>query len=158
VAAGEGVSGAGSPRMRRAGPGSLLAGRALRRLGLGQPLIAALSVFGLSGLVLPLAPRQTLPAIGLVAASQFLMALSFQVSAINFVAMRQMVSPPDLLGRVNATFRFVGLGLSPLGALAGGLIGAGSGARAALAVAALGLLIAPPLLLLSRVRRFRSAG
>jgi predicted MFS family arabinose efflux permease len=145
-----------------AGPGALagtlLAGRSLRRVGLGPTLILALAVFGGAALLIPLAPagRPALAA-AMLAGAQFLQALAFQVSSINFVSLRQAISPAGLLGRVNATFRFVGLGVSPLGALAGGALATAVGTRPALLAAALGLLVSPPMLLASPVRHLREA-
>jgi predicted MFS family arabinose efflux permease len=141
-----------------AGPGaligSLLAGRLLRTVGLGPTLIMALWLFGLAALLVPAAPHG--PAgVACLLAAEFLSALAFQVSSINFVSLRQAMTPGRLLGRVNATFRFVGLGISPLGSLAGGALGTLAGLRPTLLVAALGLLVSPPLLLLSPVRRLR---
>jgi predicted MFS family arabinose efflux permease len=141
-----------------AGPGalvgSLLAGRLLRRAGLGPTLIMAQFLFGLASLLVPAAP-DGLAGAGFLLAAQFLTALAFQVSSINIVSLRQAITPDRLLGRVNASFRFVGLGISPLGSLAGGALGSLLGLRPALLLAALGLLVAPSMLLLSPVRRLR---
>lgn len=38
------------------------------------------------------------------------------------VSYRQRVIPPALLGRVNAIYRFLGWGMMPIGAVAGGLL------------------------------------
>jgi hypothetical protein len=37
--------------------------------------------------------------------------------------MRQRLIPPELLGRVNSSYRLIGMGTVPLGALVGGAIG-----------------------------------
>ncbi|MGK5512396.1 hypothetical protein ACSNN5_30555, partial [Brevibacillus formosus] len=58
--------------------------------------------------------------------------------------------PDELLGRVTAAYRLVVLGVIPLGALAGGLLGRSLGIRAPFIAAALGLVLAA-LLLASRV-------
>jgi MFS family permease len=144
-----------------AGPGalagSLLAGRLLRRLGLGTTVIGGLTLFGLGAALVPLAPRALPVAVPLLMLAALAMALAFQVTSINVLSLRQAVTPARLQGRVNATFRFVGLGSSPLGALVGGALGGPLGLRPTLAVAALGLLAAPPLVALSPVRRLRRA-
>jgi len=51
------------------------------------------------------------------------------------LSMRQRIVPSDLLGRVNSAYRMLGWGLMPLGSLAGGLIAAELGIRAAYPIA-----------------------
>jgi MFS family permease len=67
------------------------------------------------------------------------------------VSLRQSAVPTDLLGRVNSVYRFLGWGLAPLGALAGGLVADQFGLRApfpiAGAIRGLALLAALPVLL-----------
>jgi MFS family permease len=58
---------------------------------------------------------------------------------ITQVSLRQRVTPERLLGRMNATIRFLVWGTLPIGALLGGLIGELATPRAALWVAAFGL-------------------
>jgi hypothetical protein len=68
---------------------------------------------------------------------------------------RQMMTPDDLLGRVNASFRFIGLGVSPLGSLLGGVLGATLGLRSGLLVAVIVMFLAPVIVLVSPARRVR---
>ncbi|WP_033819255.1 MFS transporter, partial [Kitasatospora sp. MBT63] len=79
-------------------------------------------------------------------------AVAYNVAQVSF---RQAICPPALLGRVNATMRFLVWGTMPLGALAGGAIAASAGARNALWVCALGFLVVPLPLLLSPLRTLR---
>jgi hypothetical protein len=60
-------------------------------------------------------------------------AMAYDISA---VTLRQSVTPAHMLGRVLAGSRFVGAGVAPLGALAGGVLGTTLGLRQTLAVAA----------------------
>ncbi|MCG6498109.1 hypothetical protein [Kitasatospora sp. A2-31] len=71
------------------------------------------------------------------------------------VSFRQGVCPPGLLGRMNATMRFLVWGTLPLGALLGGAVADAAGARAALWVCAAGFLVVPLPLLLSPLRGMR---
>ncbi|MEV5447501.1 MFS transporter, partial [Streptomyces sp. NPDC052644] len=57
------------------------------------------------------------------------------------VSLRQQLGPPELLGRMNATMRFLLGGAMPVGALLGTVLGAAAGARVALWVGAVGLLL-----------------
>ncbi len=56
------------------------------------------------------------------------------VYAITSVSLRQRLCPPRLLGRVNATTRFLIMGLFPVGALLGGALGTLAGARVTLLI------------------------
>lgn len=65
------------------------------------------------------------------------------IYAITNVSLRQRLCPERLLGRVNATMRVLVLGLFPLGALVGGLLGEHIGLRATLWLALSITCIAP---------------
>jgi MFS family permease len=66
---------------------------------------------------------------------------------------RQRIVPSELLGRVNSAYRMLGWGLMPLGSLAGGLIAAELGVRAAYPIASalrgIALLAALPVLIMT---------
>ncbi|MER7753754.1 MFS transporter [Kitasatospora sp. NPDC097643] len=134
--------------------GALLVGRAVARFGQGRAMCLSLTVSGLLWLLaVPLyqadwrfAVAITLNALGWAA---------FMTYKISVVSLRQQTCPPELLGRVTATFRFVVWGLMPFGALIGGLLGQTVGARAALWTGALGELLAVAPLLLSPLRALR---
>ncbi|MFJ6135252.1 MFS transporter [Kitasatospora sp. NPDC092286] len=79
-------------------------------------------------------------------------AVVYNVAQVSF---RQSVCPPELLGRMNATMRFLVWGTLPLGALAGGAVAAAAGPRTALWVCAVGFLAVPVPLLLSPLRGLR---
>ena len=59
--------------------------------------------------------------------------------SVNAVTLRQVTTPPHLLGRVNATLHVVERGVIPFGALAGGMLGDAIGLRPTLLVAAAGI-------------------
>ncbi|CAM5682660.1 MFS transporter [Streptomyces griseomycini] len=82
----------------------------------------------------------------------FFGAVVYNVAQVSF---RQVLCPPHLLGRMNATLRFLMWGTLPLGALAGGALADGFGARAALLCCAVGFLAVPLPLLLSALRGMR---
>jgi predicted MFS family arabinose efflux permease len=65
------------------------------------------------------------------------------IYAITGVSVRQRLCPDRMLGRVNATMRVMIMGLFPLGALAGGVLGDVLGARTTLAVAGAVMLTCP---------------
>jgi Na+/melibiose symporter-like transporter len=77
------------------------------------------------------------------------------VYAITQLSYRQAVVPPEILGRVNATVRFLVMGLLPVGGLLGGGLGTLLGVRETLLIVAIGLTLAPGFLVLSPLRRVR---
>jgi predicted MFS family arabinose efflux permease len=62
------------------------------------------------------------------------------VSNVVAVSLRQSITPDHLLGRMNATYKFVSYGALSVGAFIGGLIGDLIGLRGAMVVAGIGLL------------------
>ena len=74
-----------------------------------------------------------LPVLGL---STGLLWIGVRIWSVNDVALRQALTPADLLGRINATRRVVVHGLMPVGALLGGLLGTIFDLRMALVVGA----------------------
>ncbi|MFF0476878.1 MFS transporter [Streptomyces sp. NPDC004284] len=134
--------------------GSLLVTRVAARLGEGRAMAASVVVGGtLWLLALPF-----FQADGRYAVACLLQGLgwtAFMTFRITAVSLRQRLTPAPLLGRVNATFRFLAWGSMPFGALAGGLVGQYAGVRAALWTGAVGelLAVAPLLLVLMRGRR-----
>ena len=106
----------------------------IRRVGPGPCLIAGFLVCGLGWTMLSLAPSN---AWGVAAFA--LMLLMFSAGAvlvfINFLALRQAVTPAPLLGRMTSTMRWLILIPAGPGALLGGWLGEHVGLRAALAFA-----------------------
>lgn len=70
---------------------------------------------------MPLA--SVLPAVGTLLVGQFVMSWSVVVYNITQVSFRQRLCPRPLLGRMNASIRFLVWGPMPVGALLGGLLG-----------------------------------
>jgi uncharacterized membrane protein len=77
--------------------------------------------------------------------------------AINYLALRQAITPDRLLGRMTATMRFLTVAAAPLGSLAGGALATGIGLRGTLlTVGVLGLLLSAAAVVWSPVRRHRT--
>jgi hypothetical protein len=75
---------------------------------------------------------------------------------INYLALRQAITPDRLLGRMTATMRFMTVASAPFGSLLGGALGAAIGVRATLwTIGVLGVLLALAALAWSPVRRHR---
>jgi predicted MFS family arabinose efflux permease len=76
---------------------------------------------------------------------------------INYLALRQAITPDRLLGRMTATMRFLTVAAAPAGSLAGGALASAVGLRPTLwAIAVLGTLLAAGAVGLSRVSRHRT--
>jgi len=134
---------------------SILGHRISRRIGPGPCLLLGFAVCGAGWLMLALAPAN---AWGVAAFA--LMLMMFSTGAvfifINFLALRQAVTPVPLLGRMTSTMRWLILIPAGPGALLGGWLGEHVGLRASLAVAGSGaLLLAALAWQFARIRRVR---
>ncbi len=116
--------------------GSLVASRIAAWLGQGPAIWISAVVFAPAGFVLPFVHRDW--TIGLLAVSQLFTWAGVVIYNITQVSFRQALCPPDLLGRMNATMRFLVWGTIPLGAFIGGVLGSTIGIRKTLLVAAIG--------------------
>ncbi|MFF0742778.1 MFS transporter [Streptomyces sp. NPDC004111] len=133
--------------------GALCAGRLAARFGQARLIWLSPLVTGPFAVLWPLAGKGMAAALFAVASGMvFFGAVVYNVAQVSF---RQMLCPPRLLGRMNATLRFMMWGTLPLGALIGGAVADGLGARAALWVCAAGFLLVPLPLLLSPLRTMR---
>jgi MFS family permease len=102
--------------------GSLVVEKVTRKFGNSQTLIAA----ELLMCVLLLAPVVVPSVVVLVPASLGIGACGAGINVI-VVSMRQRLVPENLLGRVNASYRMIGMGGIPAGALGGGVLGSLAG-------------------------------
>ncbi len=139
-----GLSAIGVGLVIAAGSVTVMAGAALtphlaRLVGEARIVWLSLAVTGPLGLLAPLARPGWAIALLVVgmAAGEF----GQIVYAITNVTLRQRRCPPELLGRVTATMGFLIMGLFPLGALLGGVLGELVGVRATLWVSG-GLIVA----------------
>jgi len=132
--------------------GAFAAGPIARRVG-----GARATIIGIAGSVGALLIPLTMPGAGLLYFGFGFLMVSFSATVynVNQVSFRQRLCPDRLLGRMNATMRFVVWGVLPVGALIGGLLGAVFGLRATLWIGALGQALAGVWLLASPMRRLR---
>jgi MFS family permease len=121
--------------------GAALTPRLARRAGSARVIWLSLAVTGPIGLLSPLARPGW--AVALLVAGTAAGELGQIVYAVTNVSLRQRLCPEHLLGRVNATMRFLMMGLFPLGALVGGVLGEAAGPRQALWTAAVVILLSP---------------
>ena len=120
------------------GAGTILASaigyRVVRRVGNGPTLVLGFAVSGVGWLLLAVSPANALGVAGYA-----YMLFSFGVGAvfifINFLSLRQSVTPARMLGRMTSTMRWLILLPAGPGALLGGWLGERLGLRAALGFA-----------------------
>ncbi|MBC7136274.1 MFS transporter [Oceanibaculum nanhaiense] len=86
----------------------------------------------------------------------FLIGFGPMIWQIGQTSLRQIVTPPDLLGRVGATLQVAVFGVRPLGALLGGWIGAGWGVETAMLLVPAGFALSLLAILASPLRRLGS--
>ena len=119
---------------------STLCNRLSRRIGPGPCLVLGIAICGLGWSALALAPASRLGV-----AVFAIMLVCFGIGAvlifINFLALRQALTPAPLLGRMTSTMRWLILLPAGPGALIGGWLGEHVGLRSALAFAGVGALL-----------------
>jgi MFS family permease len=109
--------------------GAVVANRVGRRLGIGRAYLVGLILFPASLVLVPLAggpPAHVLPLLFL---AEFGAGLGVMILDINAGAMLQARTPDRLRGRAGGAFRFVNMGIRPIGATFGGILGALIGVR-----------------------------
>lgn len=122
-------------------PGALLASRLTAWFGFGRTLLGAMMLACVAPLLLPLAHGPLLGTI-LLSGVAFLSGIGVTVSNIQVISLRQAVTPDHLLGRMNASYRFLTWGVIPVGAFLGGILGELIGLRATLVISVAGLTLA----------------
>lgn len=127
-----------------------------RRSGLGRALLTAYLLGCLSPLIIPLAdgPRPVL--LVTLVAGFFLMNCGSSAAQVYVWSLRQSLVPAEVLGRMNAAYRFFVSGMVPIGALLGGALAGSIGLRPTLLVAALGGTLALAWVIASPLPRLRT--
>lgn len=133
--------------------GSLLAARLPGRFGHGVVLVSAAALGDGAFLFVPaLHGSSTGTVLALVAVS-LVFGTFGQLVNVTVMGVRQALTPDGMQGRAAATVTFVGMGLTPLGSLLGGLLADEWGLRLSIAVTAAGMLLSPLLMALSPLAR-----
>ena len=115
--------------------GSVLGRRVSHRIGPGPCLVAGFAIVGLGWALVAVAPAGPW-GVAAFALMMMLFAGGAVFIFINFLALRQAVTPEPLLGRMTATMRWLTLLAAGPGALLGGWLGEHLGLRWTLAFAA----------------------
>jgi MFS family permease len=137
--------------------GSLTARGIEQRLALGRAIVWAMFLGTWPFLLVPLASHPGGTPFVILAVAFFTSGIGIGVAIVLVVTVRQTVTPDRMMGRMNASYRFVVWGSIAVGAMLGGLLGSTLGLRATLVVGALGIATAPTWIVLSPIGRLRTA-
>jgi predicted MFS family arabinose efflux permease len=136
-------------------PGALLSVRVAQRFGVGPSTIGCWFVGAVTLLAIPLAGGTFV--VPILAGAMLLGGVANTIANIQQWSLRQIVTPDELQGRVTASHRFLVYGAMPVGALLGGLLGDMIGARTAILLCAVGVLVSPFWAVFSPLRSLRIA-
>ena len=129
---------------------ALTAKRIGERLGVGRTILLASCLFGPGTLLIAFAPEAyALPLIVLAMIVIGFGGILYNVTAISLI---QAITPDRILGRANASRRFVVWGVVPLGGFTGGALASTIGLRETMVVGALGGLLTIVPILVSPLR------
>jgi MFS family permease len=126
------------------------------RFGVGPVMVAGNLMFGITGMIVPVAvliPEVALPLVVLAEFLQYLCMLPFFLNAITLL---QLQSPDAIRGRVMSSRKFLTWGVQPFGSLVGGILGGVITLPWTLVVGELGLLAVGIWLLLNPIKSMRA--
>jgi predicted MFS family arabinose efflux permease len=133
--------------------GAALAGRAVRRLGVGRFFIGAAVLVTIGNAFIALTPDAALLGLLCLIAQQVLSDSAMTAFDVVSVSIRQATVEDRLLGRVAASYHVLAMAAMLVGTALGGIVAETLGIRAALVVAALGGGGAVLILWFSAIRR-----
>jgi MFS family permease len=131
----------------------LLAARLPARFGYGPVMVGAAVLGNGAMLAVPALHGSSPATLAALVAVNLVFGMFGQLVNVTVMAVRQALTPPVLQGRVAATITFAGMGLTPFGSLAGGLLAGAGSLRAALLACAAGMMLSPVIMLVSPLSR-----
>ncbi|QOV36942.1 MFS transporter [Streptomyces ferrugineus] len=133
--------------------GSLLAARLPGRFGYGLVLVCAAALGDGVFLCVPALHGSSAVTVAVLLVAGFVFGTGSQLVNVTVMAVRQAVTPDGMQGRAAATITFVGMGLTALGSLLGGLLAEQWGLRTGLLVTAAGMMLSPVVMAVSPLAR-----
>lgn len=118
--------------------GAFIATVITKKMGIGKSILIGSLFSGLGVIIVPLAPDTLLVSTPLLILAQLFIGLGGTIYFISQVTLRQTITPTNLLGRVNASNRFITRGFMPLGAILGGALASVLNIKIALLIISLG--------------------
>jgi MFS family permease len=135
--------------------GAVATQSATKCFGIGPAMVAGCLLSGIAMIFVPLAQGAVLTAALLLILQQLLGDCAATIYQINQVSLRQAITQERLLGRVNASAQFLGLGAMLAGSVLGGCLGEIIGVRTMLFVSGFGTVFSALWLWFSPVRGLR---
>lgn len=133
--------------------GAVTAARIARAVGEGRTIPLAALTFAAAGAAVPLASVGA--PVPLLLGGWFLESFAVIVYNVTQVSFRQRLCPPGLLGRMNASVRFIVFGTMPVGGFLGGVVGTWLGLVPALSLGVVVAFLAAVPVLFSPLLRMR---
>lgn len=129
---------------------AVIARRVSGRFGVGRTLVVAGALGGMPLLLIPIAPRDA--AVPFFVAALIVVSLGAVLFNVTGISLQQALTPTRMLGRMNASRRWVVWGTIPLGSATGGVLAETIGLRPTLFVGAIGASVAFLVLLVEPLR------
>ncbi len=129
---------------------ALTARRISDRLGVGRTIVLASILFSPGELLIAVAPKEL--AVPFLVASGWVLGFAIILFNVTAISLIQAITPDRMLGRANASRRFVVWGVIPVGGLVGGALASTIGLRETIFVGAIGGGLAVIPILLSPIR------
>ena len=109
--------------------GASVADRVIRKVGIGRTIVVGVVMAGLSDLATPLIGEPFAGVVIFLTVVMFFFGVGVAIYSVSQVSLRQAVTPLRLQGRMNGVMNSLQVGLVPIGALAGGVLGETIGIR-----------------------------
>jgi MFS family permease len=135
--------------------GAILADRLIGWFRIGPTLVLSMAWTALGYLILGLSHGHSLATLAVAAVAAFIVMFGVPAFNVTVVSFRQLYTPDELLGRVNATARTCILGAASVGSLLGGASASVIGLRTTILVGTAGTFVAALVLLFSPVSAIR---
>ena len=118
--------------------GAFVATRLIHRIGVGRALALGVVLAGLSDMATPLAAGPVIAVLVTLTTAMFVFGIGATVFNVSQVSLRQAFTPTQLQGRMHGAMNSLEVGLVPIGALLGGLLGETIGLRPTLFISSAG--------------------
>jgi MFS family permease len=137
--------------------GALIAPRIEKLIGLGAAFTLGAVLFPLPLVLIPLASGSEARIVAMLGVAEFFCSVGVMILDVNAGSLMLFRTPDRLRSRMAGTFRFVNMGIRPIGALLGGALGTAIGLHATLWIGVLGALAGVIFLVFSPIPRLREA-
>ena len=137
--------------------GALVAVRLERLVGLGPAFTLGSVRFPLPLVLIPLASGSETTIVIMLGVAEFFCSVGVMILDVNAGSLMLFRTPDRLRSRMSGTFRFVNMGIRPIGALIGGGLGTAIGLHTTLWIGVLGALAGVIFLVFSPIPRLREA-